>query len=220
MFFEWYFIVFANLYGQGSQTSVLSARGSLRGETIVVKKKLLYPQIVSRFEQETFGLLATTVRQRCQNCTLYASGTNWGKNCFENLCKALTTLGLQSRSFRSLGGNISQFRQFCILCVQRNVLDQKIFFIEVFLKTVSGRWAKTIQTFGANFLGTVSRTAITSPYQHLHEYHFLSKIVFYIFFSFRRNFFQALENFLRQSWQNFIFQVHRNFSWETVFEKV
>ena len=45
------------------------------------------------------------------------------ENCFEKLYTALTTFGLQSRSFRTLGGNFSQFRQFCILCVQGNFLD-------------------------------------------------------------------------------------------------
>ena len=43
--------------------------------------------------------------------------------CFEKLYTALTTFGLQGRSLRTLDGIFSQFRPFCNLCVQRNILD-------------------------------------------------------------------------------------------------
>ena len=52
-----------------------------------------------------------------------ASGTNWGKYCFEKMYKALTTFGHQGTSFRPRGVNSSQFRQLCILFVRRNISD-------------------------------------------------------------------------------------------------
>ena len=56
---------------------------------------------------------------------------------FENIYQALTIFGLQCRSYRILGGNFLQFRQFCILCVQRNFLDYKIFIRTKFSKSFS-----------------------------------------------------------------------------------
>ena len=42
---------------------------------------------------------------------------------FEKLYTALTTFGLQGRSFRVLIGSFFQSRQLCFLSVQRNILD-------------------------------------------------------------------------------------------------
>ena len=82
---------------------------------------------------------------------------------YEKFYQALTSFGLQCRSFRILGGNFLQFRQLCILCVQRNILDYKVFIETKVFESVFGLWAKTIRTFGALILGIIFRTAVTCP---------------------------------------------------------
>ena len=49
---------------------------------------------VSGFYRKTFGLMAITVYQPCQKCTISASETDWGKYCFEKVYKLLTFFGL------------------------------------------------------------------------------------------------------------------------------
>ena len=49
---------------------------------------------VSGIYRKTFGLMAITVCQPCQKCTLSASDTNWGKFCIEKMYKLSSIFGL------------------------------------------------------------------------------------------------------------------------------
>ena len=49
---------------------------------------------VSGFYRKNFGLMAITVCQPWQKCTISASETNWGKYCFEKMYKLLTFFGI------------------------------------------------------------------------------------------------------------------------------
>ena len=129
LFFEQFFSVFPNLYGRAPQNSGLSARGSFRGETIVVKKKLFISSNCFQIWAKPFGLLATTVRQRCQNCSLCAKGTNWGKQCFEKMFNTLTKIGIQITLFRTFRGKFWQFCKICNLCT-RGTFWRKTFVLE------------------------------------------------------------------------------------------
>ena len=90
------------------------------------------------------------------------------------------------------------------------------------LRLVFKLWANHFQTFDSKFLGTISRTAITCPWERLHEEQFLWAKSFFSQSSSvsKQNFSVFLVKILQQSWQKCIFYVPRNNWWKTNFLKI
>ena len=78
---------------QGLQNCTLRTRGSFRGKTFGVRFFFNF-STVSGFERNFFGLIATTLQQHCQKCTILKGETNWGRYCVEKTYKNLTNFGL------------------------------------------------------------------------------------------------------------------------------
>ena len=128
------FLVFANLYGQGSQGSGLSARGSLRGETIVKKK--FYLQLVFRFERNLSGLwrqlFSSVVKAADYVLEELIEGNNFLKKIkFE---KKIRNSNYFVLSFR---GNCLQFCKSCNLCATGTFRWQLFVFTKLCFRTFS-----------------------------------------------------------------------------------
>ena len=128
LLFEWFFFTLTNLFRHRFQNSGLHVTRSFQGERNNARKKF-NSLIVSRFQLKTFELLATTVRQRCQNCSFCAKRTNWRKQCFEKLFNTLTKIGIQITLFRTFRGKFWQFCRICNQCA-RGTFWRKTFVLE------------------------------------------------------------------------------------------
>ena len=129
LFFEQFFFSFPESLWAGSPKLRPKCQRIISWRNNCCEKKLFISSNCFQIWAKPFGPLAETVGQRCQNCSLYDRGTNWGKQYFEKQYNTNRNFGIHATSFRVFRGN---FRQFCIKCnvCARGTFWRKTFVLE------------------------------------------------------------------------------------------